>query len=179
MTQKPPEQPTFGVFLEPDRAEQLEKELNRDIQRLRTFSSRGFWAFSLFLLISMAAWQNFTFLPPPDRVVALLGSPPKPHIISTVLLFYTFFAIILSLGRMMTNTEHKSSFSHVGYLTGFYLFYHFAKGLNDNYWAVFGAGITILGVESYRIWSFCNEAIRIKSEQVAYLRRTGRMPVEE
>lgn len=99
--------------------------------------------------------------------------------ISTVLLLYTFSAIILSLSRMMAAMEHKSSFCHVGYLTGFFLFYHFAKALNDNYWAVLGAGFTILSVESYRIWSYCNEFIKKKTEQLEYVRRTGRMPLEE
>jgi hypothetical protein len=99
--------------------------------------------------------------------------------ISLVLLLYTFSAIILSLSRMMGGIEHKSSFCHVGYLAGFFLFYHFAKALDDNYWAVFGAGITILGVESYRIRSFCAEAISKKNEQLSYIIRTGRAPIDD
>jgi hypothetical protein len=127
----------------------------------------------------MLAWQDFPLLPLPDRVVASLGAPPPPNMISLVLLLYTFSAIILSLSRMMGGIEHKSSFCHVGYLAGFFLFYHFAKALDDNYWAVFGAGITILGVESYRIRSFCTEAISKKNEQLSYIIRTGRAPIDE
>jgi hypothetical protein len=179
MTSIQDQQPTFGTVLEPDQRERLCQEFLQEIKRLRTFSNRGLWALSLFLLICMMAWRDFPFLPLPTTVVAKLGAPPPPHIISIVLLLYTFSAIILSLSRMMANIEHKSSFCHVGYLTGFFLFYHFAKALDDNYWAVFGAGITILGVESYRIWSFCNEGIRIKTEHLEYVRKTGRMPVEE
>jgi hypothetical protein len=79
----------------------------------------------------------------------------------------------------MAGIEHRSSFCHVGYVTCFYLFYHFAKALDDNYWAVFGAGITILAVESYRIWSYCSETITKRMEDLAYVEKTGRMPIED
>ncbi|MDD2856816.1 MAG: menaquinol oxidoreductase, partial [Desulfuromonadaceae bacterium] len=96
-----------------------------------------------------------------------------------VLLFYTFSAIILSLSRMATGIEHKSSFSHVAYLTAFFLFYHFGRSLQENYWAVFGAGITILVIESYRIWTYCAEGISRKKEDLEYAKRTGRAPIAE
>jgi hypothetical protein len=179
MTPEPEQQPTFGNVLKPDQRERLTQELLQDIKRLRALSNRGLWALSLFLLICMMAWSDFPFLPPPSTVVAKLGAPPPPYIISSVLLFYTFFAIILSLSRMTAGLEHKSSFSHVGYLTCFFLFYHFAKALDDNFWAVFGAGVTILAIESYRIWTFCRDALARKSELLDYIKRTGRLPPEE
>lgn len=179
MAQTDDNQPAQGTGPESDQAAALAQEIEADIRRLRTFSNRGLWAFSLFIFISMIAWRDFPLLPLPEKVVASLGSPPSPQAISIVLLLYTFSAIILSLSRMMAGIEHKSSFCHVGYLTGFFLFYHFAKALDDNYWAVFGAGITILSVESYRIWNFCREALVRKQEQLDYVARTGRMPLEE
>jgi hypothetical protein len=80
---------------------------------------------------------------------------------------------------MMSGIRHRSSFCHVGYLLGFYLFYYLAQGLADNYWAVFSAGFTILSLESYRIWTFCNDLIARKSEQLAFLERTGRIPPDD
>lgn len=159
--------------------DKLLADINADIKHLSTFSNRGLWAMSLFMLVSMMAWRDFPLLPLPDTVTALLGAPPHPSMISLVLLLYTFSAIILSLSRMMAGIKHKSSFCHVGYLTCFYLFYHFAKALNDNYWAVFGSGITILCVESYRIWSYCKENLARRHEQQEYVRKHGRMPVED
>lgn len=174
-----PGRPTFGSALRPDQKERLTQELLKEIKRLRALSNRGLWALSLFLLICMMAWSGFPFLPPPGAVVAKLGPPPPPYIISSVLLFYTFFAIILSLSRMTAGLEHKSSFSHVGYLTCFFLFYHFAMALDDNFWAVFGAGVTILSIESYRIWTFCRDALARKSEHLDFVKRTGRPPPED
>lgn len=157
----------------------LRQGLVDEIKRLRRFSNRGLWALSLFLMISTVAWRDFWFLPSAETIVARLGAPPTPTMISMVLILYTFSAIILSLSRMMAGLMHKSSFCHVGYLSVFYLFYYFAQALHDNYWAVFGAGFTILCMESYRIWTFCNDNIVKKTEQLAYLERTGRLPAEE
>ena len=179
MTQTVDNRPAADLAPQQSQVELLEQQLRADVKHLTRFSNRGLWAFSLFMLVCLTAWRDFPMLPLPDTVVAALGPPPSPHIISIVFLFYTFSAIILSLSRMTAGIEHKSSFCHVGYLTGFLLFYHFAKALDDNFWAVFGAGVTILAVESYRIWSFCRDALSRKEEQLEFIRRTGRIPPEE
>jgi len=157
----------------------LRQGLLDEITALRRFSNRGLWALSLFLMVSTLAWRNFPLLPRPQQFVAALGPAPGAQIISMVLILYTFSAIILSLCRMMGNIQHKSSFCHVGYLSVFYFFYYLAEGLADNYWAVFGAGFTILCMESYRIWTWCNENIQKKNEQLAYLERNGRLPLDD
>lgn len=159
--------------------EMLQQELTREIHRLNRLSTRGILALALFLAVGTLAWWGFTFLPSPGSVTAILGKPPSARIISIALLFYTFSALILSLSRMAAGVEHKSSFSHVGFLTGFFLFYYFAQALEENYWAVLGAGITILGVESYRIWTWCAEGITKKQEDLAYVTRTGKLPLQE
>lgn len=154
----------------------LRRGLLDEIKRLRRFSNRGLWALSLFLVVSTVAWRGFWFLPSPGQITAAFGAAPTPLLISMVLVLYTFSAIILSLSRMMAGMRHQSSFCHVGYLAGFYLFYYCADALQDNYWAVFGAGFTILCLESYRIWTFCSERIAVKLEQLAFLDRNGRLP---
>lgn len=157
----------------------LQKQKIKEINRLQRSSTRGFWALSLFLIVCLLAWRGFPFLPDPDVVTAVLGKPPSSGLISIVLIIYTFSAIILSLARMTSGIEHRSSFSHVGFLTAFFLFYFFDRSLYDNYWAVLGAGITILGVESYRIWTFCSEGVLKNKEDLEYITRTGRIPPEE
>ena len=162
-----------------DSADIFRQELLNKINYLNRFSIRGILALSLFLVVSILAWWGFSFLPGPDIVTSFLGKPPSARIISIVLLIYTFSAIILSLSRMTSGIEHRSSFSHVGFLTAFFLFYYFGKSLEENYWAVFGSGITILGVESYRIWTFCAEGISKNKEDIEYVTRTGRLPPQE
>ena len=173
-------QPLIGQdTIKTDSPESLQQNILKEIEHFKSFSNRGLWAVSLFLLVSMTAWSDFPFLDLPESVLTALGKPPSSQSISMLLLIYTFSAIMLSLSRMMAGIEHKSSFVHVGYLTGFYLFYHFARALDDNYWAVFGAGMTILAVESYRIWTFCSEKIIKKKEDLEYVRKTGRPPLED
>jgi O-antigen/teichoic acid export membrane protein len=160
-------------------SEGLRQELADEIHRLNRFSTRGLLALALFLIVSILAWLGFTFLPAPETIASYLGKPPSARMISIALLLYTFSAIILSLSRMTAAVEHRSSFSHVGFLAAFYLFYYCGKSLDDNYWAVFGAGITILGVESYRIWTYCTEGISKCREDLEYVTRTGRPPPQE
>jgi hypothetical protein len=179
MTDLPKHQLSVDLTETRDSADLLRQELIREINLLNRFSTRGVLALSMFLVVSIFAWWGFVFLPAPDKVTALFGQPPPARIISIVLLLYTFFAIILSLSRMTAGIDHRSSFSHVGYLTVFFLFYYFGKSLDENYWAVFGSGITILGVESYRIWTFCAEGISKKREDLEYVTRTGRTPPQE
>jgi len=162
-----------------DNADLLRQELISEINRLSRLSSRGVMALSLFLVVSIFAWLGFPMFPAPDTVIAVLGKPPTARMVSIALLIYTFSATILSLTRMIAGIEHRSSFVHVGFLSGFFLFYYFGKSLDDNYWAVLGSGITILGVESYRIWSFCSEGIAKNREDMEYVNRTGRRPPQE
>ena len=54
---------------------------------------------------------------------------------------------------MTLGKEGRAGFVHVAYLSAFYGFYHFAHALEDNFWPVFAAGVTILGLESYHVWT--------------------------
>lgn len=179
MTDKRHNPPTADVAERGDSAGMLHQHLSREINRLERFSRRGPLALALFLGVSILARFGSSVLPPPGIVTAVLGTPPSARMVSIVLVLYTFSALVLSLSRMTAGIEHRSSFSHVGYLTAFYLFYYYGSALAENYWAVFGAGITILGVESYRIRSFCADGIARSREDIEFLLRTGRPPPGE
>ncbi|GLI37427.1 menaquinol oxidoreductase [Geobacter hydrogenophilus] len=168
--QPPPPKPD-ATGTPPDR-DAVRQETVQRIKRLRSKSNRGLWAMALFIAVSIVALGDFSILPPlPPSIRAALGKAPSAVMISGGLVLYTFSAIILILSRMMGGKEEYSGFAHVGYLAAFYGFYHFAKALNENFWAVFVAGITILGLESYHIWNFCNEAIRREQEVLDSIER--------
>jgi hypothetical protein len=162
-----------------DKRDSLHLSILNDIRKLRRRSLKGAWALSLFLLLSVFAWLNFPLLPSPATLIAQLGNPPPAASISAAFIIYTFFAIILSLSRMISDIEHYGIFGHIGYLAGFFFFYHVAGALDDNYWAVFASGMTILGVEGYRLRQLCQEGITRSSERLAYLEKTGRLPPDE
>lgn len=141
---------------------------NEKIRRLKARSSHGLYVIALFIAMSIAAIRDFDFFPSfPPKIHDLLGQPPSAEMISTALLIYSFSAIILVLSRMMSGSEKSGGFIQVAYLAGFYFFYHFAGTMEENFWAVFAAGMTILGLESYQVWTWCREEIRIQEEIVA------------
>jgi len=148
------------------------RESREKIRRLKARSSHGLHALALFTAVSIGAIRDFDFLPSlPTGMRNVLGTPPSANMISTALLLYAFSAIILILSRMMGGSQSYSGMAHVGYLSGFYLFYHLGGVLPDNVWAVFAAGVTVLGLESYHIWTFCNEEIR---KELEALEESGR-----
>jgi hypothetical protein len=153
-------------------SDELRQETLATINRLQSTSIRGLWALALFIIVSMGAMYDFSFIPslPPD-IKTLLGRPPSINMISGALILYSFSAIILILARMMGGSGSYSGFAHVGYLAGFYIFYHFSKALEDNFWAVFVAGLTILCLESYHIWTYCTDEIRKEQELLTELER--------
>ncbi len=142
------------------------------IGRLQRKSGHGPLALALFLALSIAAQQNFAMLPSlSDDLRGLLGTPPSSDMISAALVLYSFSAIILTLGRMMSGSDKYGGIMHVGYLAAFYAFYHFGHTLTDNFWAVFASGMTVLLLDSYHLWTYCNEEIRKEREFIAQIER--------
>jgi len=152
---------------------QAVKPLENDkIRRLRARSNRTLYVMALFIALSIGALRDFDFLPSlPPRIHLFLGEGPTAGMISVALLIYSFSAIILILARMMSGSGSSGGIAQLGYLAGFYLFYHFSGAMEETFWAVFAAGMTILGLESYQVWTWCREEIRVQEEILAELER--------
>ena len=162
-----PDNGAAGVSLEQQR-----KDLQASIARLRTRSHHGMWAIAAFALTSVPALMSETIFPPlSPGMKKLLGTPPSGNMISALLVVYAFSAILLVLGRITNGSPKMVSFSHIGYLICFYAFYFFSGVLPENFWAVLATGMTILSLESYHIWSYCNARIREEEEALGILDR--------
>jgi hypothetical protein len=162
---------------EPDSGKALVQDTAREnIRRLRARANRGLFALALFLVISIGAVNNFDFLPSfPPHIIEILGQPPSSKMISAALMLYSFSAIILILSRMMSGAvSNYSGIAHVGYLSAFFFFYHFSGAMNESFWAVFAAGLTVLGLESYHLWTRSIEEIRKEEETLEELDRKER-----
>lgn len=158
--------------------DRLRKEALENIRALHRTFSIELLAAGLFLLLSLAASSDFSFFPSlPANIRTALGRPPSVNMISAVLLLYIFSAIILILSRMMSGSGSYGGVSHVGYLAGFYVFYHFSGKLPENFWAVFATGVTILGLEGYHLWIYCSEEIARARDLLAFL--DGKSPRQE
>jgi len=155
----------------------LREEALANIRKLQGKMTRELLSTALFLLLSIAALNDFSFFPSlPDAIRAALGRPPSVNMISALLLVYVFSAIILILARMMSGSGRYGGVGHVGYLAGFFMFYHFSGKLPENFWAVFATGATVLALESYHLWIYCSEGIAKEREILESLdkKRGGR-----
>lgn len=136
------------------------------IRKLKASATRGLISIAVFIAVSIIAVQNFSSLQSvPPKIRAILGTGPAATMISAFLIIYSFAAILTTLSRMTTGSGSSGGLTHVAYLTGFYLFYYLTGHLADNFWAVFIAGVTVLGLEAYQVWSWCQEEIRRELEE--------------
>jgi hypothetical protein len=148
----------------------LRKETLAKIRKLQRKFTTELLSVALFLLLSIAALYDFSFFPSlPGNIRATLGRPPSVNMIGAVLLLYIFSGILLILSRMMSGSGKYGGVSHVGFIAGFYFFYHFSGKLPENFWAVFTAGVTIFGLEGYHLWIYCSEEIEREREVLAFL----------
>lgn len=133
------------------------------IDRLHSLSRQGLWGLLAFILISLVVvyFQDINLLANVSQETReFLGKPPSAKLINIALAVYSFSAIILALSRLADRTETYRGWAHVGYLTGFYIFYFFANAVRVNSIAVLTAGLTILGLEYYSVHSFARASIR-------------------
>lgn len=152
--QKTDEQPLPG-------RDELRHRIEMRIRRLERVSGYGLWSMLLFLLISFSAFDRFSILPElSDETIEILGASPPVELISLALVIYAFSGIIRTLASMSSNNKPHMGLMHTAFFTGFYTFYHLAGALQDNFWAIFFAGISVMGLENYYLWSYSSEAIR-------------------
>jgi hypothetical protein len=145
------------------------------INRLQHRANHGLYILAAFLLLSFAALDGFSFIPSFSASFReSLGQGPTPGFISMALVVYLFSAVIMSLARMMSGSGQTGGITHLGYLGAFYGFYHLSGSLPDNIWAVVGSGLTILSLEAYQLWAFCQEEIRRVQETAAQQDRNQR-----
>ena len=141
--------------------EDLRQRIELRIRRLERASGNGLWAMVLFLSISFAAFNGFSVIPDlSDEARKMLGASPPVEMISLALVVYAFSSIVRTLARMSRNVKPYMGLMHAAFFAAFYTFYHLAGALQDNFWAVFFAGISVMGLENFYIWSHSNEAVR-------------------
>jgi hypothetical protein len=146
--------------------EDLRLRIESRIRQLERASGTGLWSMVLFILVSFAAFNNFSFLPDlSEESRRMLGRPPPPDLISLALLIYAFAGIIRTLTRMSQNIKPLRGFVHTLFFIAFYTFYHLSGALPDNFWAVFFAGIGVMGLDNYYLWTHSKEAVE-KEKQV-------------
>lgn len=148
--------------------EDLRQRVESRIRQLERASGSGLWAMVLFLLVSFAAFEGFSVLPElSEETRRMLGTPPPGEMISLALVVYAFSSIVRTLARMSRNVKPYMGLIHAAFFTAFYAFYYLSGILPDNFWAVFFAGISVMGLENYYLWAHSSAAL---SKERALLR---------
>jgi hypothetical protein len=154
--------------------EDLRLRIEARIRRLERASLYGLWSMVLFLLVSFAAYNGFSILPTlTEDTHKLLGAPPPGEMISLALVVYAFSSIVRTLARMSRNIQPYMGLMHAAFFAAFYAFYHLSGILQDNFWAVFFAGISVMGLENYYLWSHSSAAVRKERALLESMRRNG------
>jgi hypothetical protein len=147
---------------------QLSERISRTQESIRKLERRtyfGGYILSAFILLSIGATQNFSFLPSfSPAIKKSMGMAPPAGLISVALAVYVFSAAIISLTRMMEGSDKTGGIAHLGYLGAFFFFYHFSGDMDVHFWAVFAGGATVLSLESYQIWNYCRDEIQKERE---------------
>jgi hypothetical protein len=147
------------------------QEIQARIDRLRALGRRPWWVLAGFTLISAIAIPGLLLPEVTPGMRQLLGAPPPLVLIHLALVVYTFSALVLSLARMISGTDAERCWMPLLYIIPFYFFYYVSEALRDNYWAVFAAGLTVVGMECYRCWSWIKETLQEEERALARLRR--------
>jgi SNF family Na+-dependent transporter len=140
--------------------EDLRLRVEARIRKLERASGNGLCSMVFFLMVSFAAFDSFSFLP--ELSVEMrrhLGTPPPAAMISLALVVYAFSGIVRTLARMSRNIKPYLGLMHAAFFTAFYVFYHLSGALQDNFWAVFFAGISVMGLENYYLWTHSNAVL--------------------
>jgi hypothetical protein len=152
----------------------LRLRIEARIRNLERASGLGLWSMVIFLLVSLAAYDNFSFLPDmSDEMRTILGAPPPGEMISLALVIYAFSSIVRTLARMSRNVKPYTGLMHAAFFTAFYTFYHLSGVLHGNFWAVFFAGISVMGLENYYLWSHSAAAVRKERELLKSMQSSG------
>jgi len=154
--------------------EDLRLRIETRIRKLERASGNGLWSMVCFLLVSFAAFDGFSFLPElSTEMRRLLGTPPPAEMISLALVVYAFSGIVRTLASMSRNIKPYLGLMHAAFFTAFYTFYHLSGALQDNFWAVFFAGISVMGLENYYLWAHSSAALNKERALLESMREKG------
>ena len=136
-------------------------EAQERIKALRGRARMGAWGLAAFVIVSVLSIPDSYLLPAlSESIRRFLGAAPSSNLISIALIVYAFSALTLILARIATGSGSYKGWSHLFYISAFYIFFGFAGTLRETYWAVFLSGLLIMGLENYLVRTYVSEEIK-------------------
>lgn len=141
-------------------ADSTASEAQERIRELRARARMGGWGLVAFVVVSVLSIPDSYLVPAlSDSIRQFLGEAPPSNLISIALVIYAFSALTLILARIAQGSSVYKGWSHLFYLTSFYIFFGFAGTLRETYWAIFVSGLLIMGLENFLVRSWVSEEI--------------------
>jgi hypothetical protein len=141
--------------------DQTASEVQGRIRDLKARARMGGWGLAAFVVVSFLSIPDSYLLPIlSESVRRFLGAAPPSSYISIALIVYAFSALTLILARIAQGSSSYKGWSHLFYITAFYIFFGFAETLRETYWAVFVTGLLIMGLENYLVRTYVREEIK-------------------
>lgn len=136
-------------------------DVRERVKALRAKARMGGWGLVAFVIVSVLAIPDSHLLPAlSDSIRRFLGAAPPSNLVSIALIVYAFSALTLTLARIAQGSGTYKGWSHLFYITSFYVFFGFAGTLKETYWAVFVSGLLIMGLENYLVRAYVSEELR-------------------
>ncbi|MDF1527175.1 MAG: menaquinol oxidoreductase [bacterium] len=157
-------------------ADTTSSEAQERIRNLRARARMGAWGLAAFVIVSVLSIPDSYLLPAlSESIRRFLGSPPPSNLISVALAVYAFSALTLILARIAQGSGTYKGWSHLFYISAFYIFFGFAGTLRDTYWAVFLSGLLIMGLENYLVRTFISEEVKKEERNLEKDKLRGRV----
>ncbi|UCF88324.1 MAG: menaquinol oxidoreductase [bacterium] len=155
---------TGAPRVKPEVIEETSQQVSQVRERIKSLRARarlGGWGLAAYVTVSVLSIPDSHLLPAlSESVRRFLGAAPPSNLISIALVVYAFSALTLILARIAQGSGTYKGWSHLLYITSFYIFFGFAGTLRETYWAVFVSGLLIMGLENYLIRNYVSEEIR-------------------
>ena len=136
-------------------------EAQERIRNLRARARMGAWGLAAFVIVSVLSIPDSFLLPAlSESIHRFLGAAPPSNLISVALVVYAFSALTLILARIAQGSGTYKGWSHLFYISAFYIFFGFAGTLRETYWAVFVSGLLIMGLENYLVRTYVSEEVK-------------------
>ena len=149
---------------EADIAAQEPQERIRD---LRAKARMGGWGLAAFVIVSILSIPDSYLLPVhSESIRSFLGAAPPSCLISVARIIYAFSALTLILARIAQGSGSYKGWSHLFYITAFYIFFGFAGTLRETYWAIFLSGLLIMGLENYLVRTYVAEEVKKAEREI-------------
>jgi len=149
-------------------------EAQEKIRNLKGRARMGAWGLAAFVVVSVLSIPDSYLLPAlSESIRRFLGAAPSSSLISIALIVYAFSALTLILARIAQGSGSYKGWSHLFYISSFYIFFGFAGTLRETYWAVFVTGLLIMGLENYLVRTYVGEEIRKEQRKLEKERLLG------